>query len=1024
MPTPLAREQVTCALARKRGVGRSPTVWTWDDLWRSAFPPDDRQRPALLPKAASRALLIAAIGEARRDGLLVALEPVAETPGVLARLRQRIASWTRRGEDPRRQLPDHLTGIVAAEEWEVYGRYRAILQRLNAEDEVGFAQTAARRLGDESPHPLHAKTRFFLVDPLNLGTPGWRAIEAFDAWAEVMVLTVPFDPDLPEPHGPAAALRDRLLDVGFEEAQYPHSPNRPAGLLAVARDAFAENPHAIRDRTDGLSLLGAPRGEGEAAVIARRVRELVDSGVRTDAILLLSRSRSDLAGLVAETLGDWGLPARLSTAPPLSADPGVAALLLAAKVAARGWASSDLMALLRHGRFRPDWPETLDPLARPIAAAAVRDTRVFRDAPRLLDALRAAAAEPPHASRDDLGLRRRRYSRATVALPILVRLAEALDGLDRPAPWLNRVDQLRALADTLGIAEPGSTRDGLAFLFDALDDHGEALDALGRGDEPQEWPDFALAVEALVRDSEGPAAAAEPGTLRLLTVAEAEGATAEHVILFDLAEGNFPDRASLSLVGQDNSEGDSPGDAAFAREQWRFLNAVGSARTGVTMVYPTTDEKGQALLAAGFLDDVRRAFAEGATPPFAKPIARIDPALMPADLAGSAADARVRAVARAASTGATHDLRRLARSPSHREPLQAVARALRVSRSRLRDPDFGRFDGVLQEPSAIRRVAEDFATDRHVFSPSQLESLATCPFQFFQRYVLKLEPPDDRDELDDDHAGRGSLIHQVLEQLHATLDLVAPEPGTTLLERVAAGLEVAIDQALDRMRPDPSDIAPGLRAIRAGDLRKLGRRYRHQFESYGKTLGASAQARHFEVHFGESRQPDSPPPLRLGVGTGAFRMMGRIDRIDIEDHPNGPAFRVIDYKSSAGPQKSDFELGLALQLPLYMLAVERLDLTHSAATPRDAGYWSLKGKGYAPSLKPPADDPASWESDAARFERFALALVDQLRRGAFPVRPRKEGCEDRCDFRDACRIAQVRVARKDRSDEPRMEPPR
>ena len=991
--------------------------------------------------------------------MLVALGPVADTSGVLRQLRGRIASWTRQGRDPRRPPADDLGGIVGAEEWAIYGRYRSLLGRLKAEDEEGFAGRAARELADESPHPLHAKSRFFLVDPIDLGHLGWQAIEAIDAWADAIGITLPFDPDLADAYGPARDLRERLLEVGFEEVTHEIPADRPAGLIGVEVAAFRDDPGPPLDRTDGLFLLGAPRGEGEAAVIARRVRELLAGGARPDSILLLARSRGALADLAAETLRAWGIPAA-STAPGhLAADPAVAALILAVRVPATGWESAGLIALLRHGEFRPDWPEARDPLALPTAAAAVRDARVFRDGDRLREAIRAAAAEDIREARDDLGLRRRRAARAQVAGPILQRLADAFAGLDRPAPWADRVDQLRELAARLGIgsdqtpsprgeagrragegarvqasgrrsssilrpplADPppggGGTRRSLGSLFDALDDHGETLDALGHGAETWRWADFAAEVVAIVRDIEVPAPAAPPNAVRLMTAAEAEGARVDHVLLIDLAEGAFPDRRALEPGGADDPES---GDAAYAREQLRFVRVVGSAVKTLTLVYPTTDEKGQALLAAGFLDDVRRPFAAEVRPPFAPPIARLDPALMPADLAGSAADARVRAVAWAAATGGTHDLRRLARSPGHREPLMAVAEALRVSRSRLRDADYGPFDGILLDGQAIRRVADDFAPERHVFSPSQLESLATCPFQFFQRYVLRLEPPDDRDELDDDHAARGSLIHHVLEQLHITLRDGSDEDGTPLADRVDATIDGVIERALDGERSDGSDVAVGLHAIQAGRLRKVGRRYRYQFKTYAAKLGEHARARHFEIQFGKPADVDGPPALRLGEGASAVRLRGMIDRIDVEAGPEGTTFRVIDYKSNQGPGKGDLERGLALQLPLYALAVERLKLAGEDATPADAGYWSLGKKGYSAVLKAHGKDPRAWEVDRGRFERYVIALVVQLRLGAFPVRPRVDDCTRLCDFHAACRIVQVRVARKGWADEPRLE---
>ena len=106
----------------------------------------------------------------------------------------------------------------------------------------------------------------------------------------------------------------------------------------------------------------------------------------------------------------------------------------------------------------------------------------------------------------------------------------------------------------------------------------------------------------------------------------------------------------------------------------------------------------------------------------------------------------------------------------------------------------------------------------HPFSPSQLESLAFCPFQFFLRYVLHLEPADEREELDDDRTARGSLIHGVLEQLHLGLRDDPAEDGRSLAERVAERIETVILAELERQREPSSEVEQGLRRIDADRL--------------------------------------------------------------------------------------------------------------------------------------------------------------------------------------------------------------
>ena len=93
-------DQVSLALGLRATIGPAPRVWCWADLWRSVARGGRADAPALLSTAAVRATLREAIAEVRRDGLLLRLGPVAESPGVLRRLRARVASWTRQSATP------------------------------------------------------------------------------------------------------------------------------------------------------------------------------------------------------------------------------------------------------------------------------------------------------------------------------------------------------------------------------------------------------------------------------------------------------------------------------------------------------------------------------------------------------------------------------------------------------------------------------------------------------------------------------------------------------------------------------------------------------------------------------------------------------------------------------------------------------------------------------------------------------------------------------------------------------------
>jgi RecB family exonuclease len=472
----------------------------------------------------------------------------------------------------------------------------------------------------------------------------------------------------------------------------------------------------------------------------------------------------------------------------------------------------------------------------------------------------------------------------------------------------------------------------------------------------------------------------------------------------------------------ENARGEAE-EKAYAREMARFLQVVDLTAEELCLAYPVIDTKGQELLPAGFVEDSARLFSDEAWRNCREERKHSDPALLDA-LSLAPAEARTRAVALALFRGETEELRRLAGSPDHRPVLLGVASALEVAQARWGESSFGRHDGMMGVEAATR-IATDFGPGRPAFSPSQLESLAFCPFQFFLRYVLRLDPIDERDELESDHAARGSRIHRVLETLHQSL---SEEDSLPLDEQVRERLPALIETMIEEEARGIGGPAMGLDRIEAERLKRLGRRYTRQFALYHAAHGGNARCHRCEYKFGKL-SPDgngTQTSLVIGEGTESVRMQGMIDRIDVIRHRETTLFRVIDYKSGSSPSATDVRSGLALQLPLYALAVERLVFEEESAAPLDVGYWALKGKGFRPVYEMTRLDEETvrphptWDRFRQKMERFVIDLVSRLRRGEFPVAPRREDCTQTCDYRHACRIAQVRAVGKAWADPPRL----
>lgn len=115
-----------------------------------------------------------------------------------------------------------------------------------------------------------------------------------------------------------------------------------------------------------------------------------------------------------------------------------------------------------------------------------------------------------------------------------------------------------------------------------------------------------------------------------------------------------------------------------------------------------------------------------------------------------------------------------------------------------------------------------------------------------------------------------------------------------------------------------------------------------------ESSGAFLKPSLFEISFGTPHNPEvetqSRPNLTLGSAQHETRIRGRIDRIDVGEVSGQPVFNIIDYKTGRKPSTTAAQMksGRSLQLVLYALATQRLNLVGDNSIPMQAGYWCLQ----------------------------------------------------------------------------------
>jgi RecB family exonuclease len=313
-------------------------------------------------------------------------------------------------------------------------------------------------------------------------------------------------------------------------------------------------------------------------------------------------------------------------------------------------------------------------------------------------------------------------------------------------------------------------------------------------------------------------------------------------------------------------------------------------------------------------------------------------------------------------------------SESETKPEIRMATAMVTARAR---PELTAYDGHL-----VGLAIPSPASTGQVVSPTRLEAWAICPYAYFVRYLLDVEPVEDPEELLNLAAiEQGILVHRALD---GYID-----------ERIAEG---------GGLEPDLAQLARHFElACRAAEARGVTGRsvlWRHQRDELWRHLVAFVEqdARRCdeegslplatELRFGFPGAQAEPIEVGIG-GDRALRFRGSADRVD---RAGDGHLVVTDYKYSSTykynglSQDEPTAAGSLLQLPIYALAAQAILDAGKLPLPVTARYAFVKpdaSKGALPKATTlEVDEPL-----LARWSEALAVIADGIEDGVFAARP-------------------------------------
>jgi ATP-dependent helicase/nuclease subunit B len=841
-----------------------------------------------------------------------------------------------------------------------------------------------------------------LVDESTLFTRAIR-IPSDTAWPRTVYVYGLFEP-MPLERDLLLALRWSVEDF-YYSIPYAGDPTVFADDGEwLSPDTVIATPSSRSRAADGRIRLAERRDRlDEVRAIAQEIRDLVAAGVHPDEIVVAFPDLASALPYVDEVFPDFGIPYTGSGGRPLSASPLVRTLLDIITVPVRGYRRTDLVALATSPYL-------------PITCACELDL-LSREA-------RITAGAPAWGER-------------------LAALACAIDE-ERPAPPRSRLaamaasietvqDVVRALLTDLSALEGTKTVTGHLAAYRSLLERWQAPTMPGEGDPdlleeeaqdlrgfvgllamierlarrlPDETVSLAEFSSLLERSAARTRTARrrDSGGVQVVGVREVGHLTIPYLFIGNLIEGTMPrltTRLPFTTDAETRRLGTRSGEDILREERYSFTAALLSARSRIYLSYPVADGA-TPLVRSGFVDTVCETFAP--------------------DTWGSDEfpDSRLAAARQAGTLLARGDL------PPRMPPPLSVGEAIR----RLNIENYHRqggydspYDGLLDgDPVAVTALAERFG-DGTIFSPTALETYADCPFRFYLERVLGLAPLPEADP-DLTAQERGSLIHRITHRFYSswTGDGNGPVTETGYPAALQRLLAVGREECDRFTLETPSWLADREHLLGSPEAGRslLERFLEHEVEITASRFVPDA----FEVSFGLPVVPGEvdgisiPDAVTIPLGDETIRLRGRVDRVDIL--PEG-RFMITDYKTgSSHPRLRDIRAGRALQLPLYLLAVETL-----------TGMEGVAGTYYTLRRGKIRNQPVFWDAglkdcfacfpgssrnsveDIRELVDVTLAWVQRylsgIRAGCFPPRSDTGPCPAYCGLKTICRFDALRL---------------
>jgi len=1023
-PSEAAVEAFTRQAVEKSGVLLGAPALTLkrlaDDIFRVS---GDTRR--LISTVGRRLLLEEIVQERYRDGT-GHFASLREFPGFIHALDSLFAELKQALVDPDgfsaviRRMPGNGRLAELASLYRAYGEgvaRRGLIDRHDRET----AALAHLRAGCPLPPHFEGKSALISSGIYDL-TPLQLALLAALSRRLPVELRLPWNPERESLYAYVSRTADAVETLDNSDLQLEPVFEEPEGafLTPLLAALYAEGGEVVlrHEAPEGMVLVAAPGPYRECEEIGRRIRALLEERVDPAEIGVVFRELSAFGPMFEDVCRRYRIPVSYRRGAPLLASPLVHACLAPFALVRSRIAREELLSLVKSTYLDtsrlgipPDMIEEVLVDAGYIDANLGTIETVIGKRIAFLKGIGRSTAREEAVRRALLSVINevKRFSGEKT-------LKEFTDLLERFIERRHIYRRGIEAADSRALKRDASA---IILFRKVLKDLEGDMRALGLADKRLSAGDF---VALLKQGMEGISLTGEKNSgVAILDFHDARGLTFPHLFMGGLNEGVCPVRHDGHPLFKDgdklrfrsiiNAPLFRTAREKGAEEPLLFYLAIGCATKNLTLSYSHVDGRGSALLRSPFLEELLMNVPLDETRiPVTKIIPEPAACLEREEILNALAAERRFSLPGEEAVPLADSLARIAANAGMEEQRELFFQAEeKAARAALATPHTGtlRQDDIIAELHAFYTSGEG-----NRFAPTTLEEFGCCPFRYFLRRILKVDPLE-MPEMELAPKEEGSLVHDILKSLFSRLRAEGLLPLSDAATARAILHEEA-SQVFDRWERERNTGEPLLWEIGKGKILTLMERV--------VDMEAADDAGIVPVLF---EHPFDDLEVTDDDGSRII-LTGKIDRVDQGEG----RLRVVDYK--LGGDRSSYQSYLkkeqmgktSFQMPVYLLAADRaLAIEGESTCDRFiARYWLLR------KLDPLDRDFSDGKEDFTGFfstdpeERRVLGddnflnrlcgTVRNMKRGDFQITPKE--CEF-CDFGSVCRYVEVGLREEDKS---------